>query len=203
MTRIAIIVGSTRPGRRSECVAQWVHQVASTSQHATFEVVDLADHGLPLLDEPAPAAMGTYIHEHTRRWSDVIAAYDGFVFVTPEYNHSVPAVLKNAIDYLFAEWSNKAAGFVSYGLQGGIRAAEHLRLILAELKIADVRTQVALSVRDDFLFGDPRQPDFLTPPTHQEALLQRLLGEVIEWSEALGPLRRSTESAAPRPKASG
>lgn len=190
MTRIAIIVGSTRPGRRSESVAQWVHRVASASYQEEFEIVDLADHALPLLDEPTPAAMGTYTHEHTRHWAEVIASYDGYVFVAPEYNHSVPAALKNAIDYLYAEWSNKAAGLVTYGLQGGTRAAEHLRLILAELKVADVRAQVALSLRDDFRFDDPRQPSSLTPPRHQEVLLRRLLDEVVEWSLALEHLRR-------------
>lgn len=189
MTRIAIIVGSTRPGRRSERVADWVHRVASVHGRATFEVLDLADHPLPLLDEPVPAAMGSYAHEHTRRWSEVIAGYDGYVFVVPEYNHSMPAVLKNAIDYLHAEWGDKAAGFVSYGLQGGTRAVEHLRQILAELKIADVRTQVALSVRDDYIFDSPDAPESLTPRGHQEATLQRLLDEVVEWSEALQSLR--------------
>lgn len=189
MTRIAIIVGSTRPGRRSESVARWVHRVAEADPRAAFEIIDLAEHPLPLLDEPTPAAMGSYTHDHTTRWSEVIAAFDGFVFVVPEYNHSISAVLKNAIDYLFAEWANKAAGFVTYGLQGGTRAAEHLRLILAELKVADVRTQVALSVRGDLRADDPRRPEILTPPQHQEALLQRLIGEVIDWSEALEPLR--------------
>lgn len=189
MTRIAIIVGSTRPGRRSEQVAGWVHRVASTYGRAAFEVVDLAEHHLPLLDEPAPAAMGSYAHDHTRRWADVIAAYDGYVFAVPEYNHSVPAVLKNAIDYLYAEWADKSAGFVSYGLQGGTRAAEHLRQILAELKIADVRTQVALTIRDDYVFNDPDLPESLTPREHQEATLRRMLDEVVEWSEALQPLR--------------
>lgn len=190
MTRLAIIVGSTRPGRRAEPVAQWVHRVASSSQRAEFAIVDLADYALPLLDEPTPAAMGTYVHEHTRRWADAIASYDGYVFVSPEYNHSVPAALKNAIDYLYAEWGNKAAGLVTYGLQGGTRAAEHLRLILAELGVADVRAQVGLSVRDDFLFNDPHQPNSLTPPLHQEVLLQRLIDEVIDWSLALEHLRR-------------
>jgi NAD(P)H-dependent FMN reductase len=195
MTRLAIIVGSTRPGRRAELVAQWVHRVASGSQRAEFAIVDLADHTLPLLDEPTPAAMGTYVHDHTKRWAEVIASYDGYVFVCPEYNHSVPAALKNAIDYLYAEWGNKAAGLVTYGLQGGTRAAEHLRLILAELGVADVRTQVALSVRDDFLFNDRHQPNSLTPPLHQEAILRRLLDEVIDWSLALEKLRHDAGNA--------
>jgi len=196
MTRVAIITGSTRPGRRAESVAQWVHRVASSNYQSEFEVVDLADHALPLLDEPAPAAMGTYVHEHTKRWAKVVASYDAYVFIAPEYNHSIPAVLKNAIDYLYAEWGDKSAGLVTYGLQGGTRAGEHLRLILAELKVADVRTHVALSLRDDFLFNDPHDPISLTPPRHQEAVLRRLLDEVLNWSEALEHLRRNPKGAA-------
>jgi NAD(P)H-dependent FMN reductase len=188
MARIAIIIGSSRPGRRSPHVARWVNGVAASTGLATFDMVDLADYPLPFLDEPAPAAMGSYAHEHTRRWSELISTYDGYVFVTPEYNHSIPAVLKNSIDYLYAEWADKAVGFVTYGLLGGQRAAEHLRLVVAELKMADVRTQVALSLRDDFLTVD--STDTLTPPGHQEMLLRRLLGEVVQWSDALRPLRQ-------------
>ncbi|MER5422578.1 NADPH-dependent FMN reductase [Streptosporangium roseum] len=145
MIRIAVIVGSTRPGRRGEAVARWVAEVAGrhaavTAGEATVEVVDLAEYGLPLLDEPVPAAFGQYRNAHTVRWAATIDSFDGFVFVTPEYNHSVPAALKNAIDFLYAEWNDKAAGFVGYGIQGGIRAVEHLRLTLAEVKIAGVQT---------------------------------------------------------------
>lgn len=120
MTRIWIVVGSTRPGRRGEGVALWVRDIAARRSDATFELVDIADFGLPLLDEPAPAAMGPpYRHEHTRRWAATIASFDGFVFVTPEYNHSTCAALKNAIDFLYVEWTDKAAAFVSYGVSGG------------------------------------------------------------------------------------
>jgi NAD(P)H-dependent FMN reductase len=114
---------------------------------ATFELVDLADYDLPHLDEPAPAAMGpSYTQPHTRTWAQKIASFDGYIFVTPEYNHSITGPLKNAIDYLYVEWHNKAAGFVSYGLTGGTRAVEHLRLIMSELQIAHVRAQVALTL---------------------------------------------------------
>src|SRR6185437_7751665 len=137
MVRIGIIVGSTRPNRRAALVAEWVNAHAQSyaeqaPEPVSFEVVDLEDFDLPLLDEPVPAAVGEYHRPHTQRWAQTIGSFDGFVFVTPEYNHSLPAALKNAIDYLFAEWNDKAAGFVSYGLQGGVRAAEQLRLTLAE-----------------------------------------------------------------------
>jgi len=204
MTRIAIIVGSTRPGRRATAVAQWVKEVANrhrtaASDGVTYELVDVADQGLPLLDEPLPPLFGQYTNPHTQRWSDTVSGFDGFVFVTPEYNHSVPAALKNALDYLFAEWNDKAAGFVSYGVHGGTRAVEHLRVTLAELKVAGVRTQVALSVFTDFKIEDPTEHGLFTPGPHQEEALGELLDEVVAWSRALAPLRAAQEVSVPEP----
>ena len=144
MTRIGIILGSTRPNRNGEQVARWVLEVASHRQDTDFELVDLRDYPLPHLDEPLPPSFGQYQNEHTRQWAAKIASFDGFVIVTPEYNHGTSGVLKNAIDYLYAEWNNKAVGFVSYGAVGGARAVEHLRLVAGELQMADVRQQVVL-----------------------------------------------------------
>ena len=127
MTRIGIILGSTRPGRRGEQIARWALDVAKQREDAEYEIVDLADYPLPHLDEALPPSLGQYEHDHTKAWAAAIASYDGFVIVTPEYNHSTSGVLKNAIDYLFAEWTNKAVGFISYGAAGGTRAVEHLR----------------------------------------------------------------------------
>ncbi len=187
MIRIAIIIGSTRPGRKSDAVARWVHDLAARRDDAKFELLDLADYPLPHLDEPSPAAHGPdhYSHGHTRAWADAIATYDGYIFVTPEYNHSTTGVLKNAIDYLYVEWHNKAAGFVSYGLTGGTRAVEHLRLVMGELQIADVRAQVALTLFDDF------DGDRLTPGTHQKEILATMLDQTIAWSRALATVRSS------------
>ncbi|MFF2847724.1 NADPH-dependent FMN reductase [Streptomyces sp. NPDC058001] len=204
MTRIAVIIGSTRPGRRGVAVARWVDEAAARhpavkSGEVTTELVDLAEFGLPLLDESVPAAFGQYDKEHTRRWAETIAGFDGFVFVTPEYNHSVPAALKNAIDFLYGEWHNKAAGFVSYGVHGGTRAVEHLRLTLGEVKIATVATQVALPVFTEFTFSDlndPTDPGVLTPGEHQEPTLLRMLDEIIAWAGALKPLREAEPSPA-------
>lgn len=185
MTRIAIIVGSTRPGRKSAAVAQWVHAAARTREDAEFEIVDLADHPLPHLDEPVAAAMtSTYAQPHTRRWAETIASFDGFVIVTPEYNHSMPGVLKNALDYLYTEWQDKAAGFVGYGTHGGTRAVEQLRLVMGELHLADVRSQVALSLFTDFPDGR------VAPAAHHEAALKATLDQVVRWADALAPLRR-------------
>jgi NAD(P)H-dependent FMN reductase len=184
MTRIGVILGSTRPGRNGEAVAKWVLEIASHRTDAEYELVDLADYPLPHLDEPYPASMGQYQGAHTKRWAAKIASFDGFVMVTPEYNRSTSGVLKNAIDYLFAEWHNKAVGFVSYGSVGGARAAEHLRLISAELKMADVRQSVALS-----LFTEFENFSVFTPSDMQVDSLGVLLDEVVAWSTALAPLR--------------
>ena len=196
--KVAIIVGSTRPGRKADAVARWVHGIATRRDDATFEIVDLADYALPLLDEPMPPMAGQYSRPHTHEWAATIGAFDAYVFVTPEYNHSVPAALKNAIDFLHAEWSDKAAGFVSYGVHGGTRAVEHLRLTMGELKVADVRSQVVLQVFTDFVFTDPTDPmdpGVVTPGPHQEPTLMEMLTEVIAWSAALKPLRaRSAET---------
>ena len=94
--------------------------------------------------------MNQYSKPHTKAWAAKIATFDAFVFVTPEYNHSTSGALKNAIDFLYREWNDKAAGFVGYGGAGGTRAVEHLRLIMGEIKVADVRAQVALSMHDRF-----------------------------------------------------
>jgi len=157
---------------------------------AQFELIDLIDHPLPHLDEPLPPNMGQYQNPHTQDWAATIGRFDGFVFVTPEYNHSTSGVLKNAIDYLYAEWNNKAMGVVSYGATGGTRAAEHLRLIAGELQMADVRTNVALSLFTDF-------KDFtqLTPAAHQSQALDALFDQVIAWSQALAPLRQVARAA--------
>src|SRR5580700_9665541 len=191
MSRIGIILGSTRPNRNGEQVAKWVYEIASRRGDAEFELVDLRDYPLPHLDEPVPPSMGQYQGDHTKQWADKIASFDGFVFVTPEYNHSTSGVLKNAIDYLYAEWNNKAVGFVSYGSVGGARAVEHLRQVAGELQMADVRQQVALSLLTEFEnFSVLKQSDY------SQASLNTLLDQVIAWSTALAPLRQQTATAA-------
>lgn len=184
MTRIAIIVGSTRPNRVAPQVAEWVHEHAQKHGGAEFELVDLADQNLPLLDEPMPPAMGQYSQDHTKAWAEKIASYDGFIFVTPEYNHSVPAALKNAVDFLYAEWNNKAIGFVSYGSAGGTRSVEAWRLIAAELQMADVRAQVFLPYSSDF-----EGMSKFTPTEGATGALSEVFNQVTAWSEALKTLR--------------
>ena len=128
--------------------------------------------------------MGQYQNEHTKEWAEKIASFDGFIMVTPEYNHSTSGVPKNAIDYLSAEWANKAVGFVSYGGVGGARAVEHLRLVVGELQMADVRRQVALSLMTEF-----ENFNVLKPGEYNVQALGVLFDQVIAWSTALAPLR--------------
>ena len=190
MIKIAIVVGSTRPGRNCEAVARWVHEQAAKRGDAQFELVDIADFNLPLLDEPMPPAMGQYTKDHTKRWAAKVAEFDGYVFVTPEYNHAPPAALKNALDYLAGEWNNKAAGFVSYGSAGGTRAVEHLRLIAAELQMATVRSQVALSLFTDF----ENFSDFRPSASHDPAM-NTMFEQLVSWSTAMRTVREQSQLA--------
>ena len=184
LIKVAIIIGSTRPGRKAEAVARWVHEIARKRSDADFELVDIKDFNLPHLDEPIPPSLGQYSQAHTREWAAKIDSFDAYVFVTPEYNHGTSGALKNAIDFLYREWNNKAAGFVGYGSVGGARAVEHLRLVMGELQIADVRAQVALS-----LFTDFENFSVLKPGPHQEASVTAMLDQLIAWGGALKALR--------------
>jgi len=190
--KIGIIIGSTRPGRRGDQVARWVLEQAQGREGVSYELVDLADFALPHLDEGMPPVMGQYSNDHTKAWSAEIARFDGYIFVTPEYNHSTSGALKNAIDYLYNEWTNKAAGFVSYGFgSSGTRAVEHLRLIVGELQIADVRQQVAISIPNDF-----ENYETIKPLPHLEPGLVIMLDQVEAWSGALRTVREQAELAA-------
>ena len=184
MINVAVIIGSTRPGRVGESVGKWAFEIAKRRKDAQFELVDLVDFNLPLLDEAVPPSMGQYSKEHTKRWAAKIATFDAFVFVTAEYNHGIPGALKNAIDFLFAEWNNKAAGFVGYGSAGGARAVEHLRLVMAEVQVATVRNQVMLSLRDDF-----ENYSVFKPRDFHEKTLGQVFDQVVAWGSALRALR--------------
>ncbi|MFS0634951.1 NAD(P)H-dependent oxidoreductase [Mesobacillus foraminis] len=175
---IGIILGSTREGRVSPQVGAWVKELADKRGDANYTVIDIADYKLPILGEAGGDASGA------AAWSEIIAAQDGFVFIVQEYNHSITAALKNALDYLREEWNNKAAGIVSYGSVGGARAAEHLRGILGELSVADVRVHPALSLFTDFENGNEFKPKAV-----QEDSVNQMLDQVILWSKGLFTIR--------------
>ena len=175
---IGIILGSTRQGRVSPQVGEWVKGIADKRGDANYEIVDIADFNLPFLfttdgSEPGIAA-----------WGEKINSLDGFVFIVQEYNHSITGALKNALDSAQAQWNNKAAGMVSYGSTGGARAAEHLRGILGELAVADVRTHPTLSLFTDFENGS----DFKPAELHLTNV-NGMLDQVVSWSTALKTVR--------------
>lgn len=184
MTRIAIVTGSTRPGRINDQVAQWVLEQTKPRAEADFEVVDIADFRLPLLDEPYPAAQQKYQNNHTKLFSEKIAQFDGYIFIVAEYNHSVTGALKNALDYLNVEFNNKAAGFVSYGSKGGARAVEHLRVIVSELQLAHVRNQVMFSI-----FSDVENFETFNPAGQSASDLGAMLDQLIPWTRAMEYVR--------------
>lgn len=172
---IGIIIGSIRDGRNGAAVGEWVAERASQRTDAQFEVIDLLAFDVPLLTAPVPpaAAEKQYDSENVRRWSQAIDACDGFIFVTPEYNHGVPGALKNAVDSLGSEWFGKTVGFVSYGADGGVRAVEQWRQIVANFQMLDVRAQVALSLFQEF------SGDGFAPLERREAELTALLDQLV------------------------
>ncbi|WEK54125.1 MAG: NAD(P)H-dependent oxidoreductase [Candidatus Cohnella colombiensis] len=174
---IGIILGSTRQGRVSPQVGEWVKSIADKRNDANYEIVDIATYKLPLLGEVDATEQAT-------AWNAKLASLDGFVFIVQEYNHSISGALKNALDYARDAWNNKAAGIVSYGSVGGARAAEHLRGILAELLVADVRVHPALSLFTDFENGTVFKPADLHLTN-----VNGMLDQVLAWSGALKTLR--------------
>jgi NAD(P)H-dependent FMN reductase len=189
--RIGIILGSTRPGRRGEQIASWVLEAARARGGADYELIDLARHRLGNLDEGGNPNLQQYEHPHTRDWSALVDGFDGFVFLVPEYNHSFPGALKNALDYVYREWNDKAAGIVSYcGHAAGVRAAEALRLVLAELQVATVRAQPAVPLIPAFSTGA------FVPPEGLDAAVRGMLEQVIAWSGALRGVREAKARTA-------
>ena len=174
--KIGIILGSTREGRVSPSVGTWIKSIADQKAGATFDIIDIKEYHLPLLGESSDMTQ-------VMAWNQTLATYDGFIFVVAEYNHSMTGALKNALDSARDAWNNKAAGIVSYGSAGGARAAEHLKAVLGELQIADVRTQVLLSLFTDFENGA------FKPQALHEANVNALLDQLISWSKALKEVR--------------
>ncbi|MGM8366633.1 NADPH-dependent FMN reductase [Virgibacillus sp. W0181] len=179
--KIGIIQGSVREGRNGDGVAKWMLDFAEKRNDAQYELVDLANYNLPLLGS---ANTQPDAEEQIKAWSEKMASFDGYIFITPEYNHSIGGALKNALDYLNPELNNKAAGFVGYGSLGGTRAHENLRLILGELQVADVRTAVTFSLMTDF-----ENMSVFKPADYHEDNANTMLNQVLLWSGALKTVR--------------
>jgi NAD(P)H-dependent FMN reductase len=184
MQKILVIAGSTRPNRKSKQVAEWFIAAAAGQKDFTFELVDLSELNLPMFDEPLPPMMGQYHNEHTKKWAALLAQADGFVIVAPEYNHGYPAVLKNAIDFAYAEWNRKPVGFVSYGVANGVRSVEQLKQVFVQLDTAPINTQVAFNI-----FTHWSQDGVFTPDKRNTDEAGRLLAELKWWGEALKTAR--------------
>jgi NAD(P)H-dependent FMN reductase len=185
--RLGIVIGSTRPGRKGAQVGAWVAAQAQTRGTATYDVLDLADFELALLDDPlVPGeAKGVYASPQTRRWSEAVSGCEGFVWVTPEYNHGVPAAMKNALDVLYPEWLEKTVAFVSYGWDGGLRVVEQWRGIVANVRMHAVRNQVPLSLVRDFADGE------FAPGARAPAELARALDDLERLTVVTRPLRQT------------
>lgn len=186
MMKIGIITGSTRDSRVNLNVAQWVKSIADKRTDADYELVDIKDYNLPRFNESIPPVLsgGNYETPEAKPWSEKINEFDGFIFVSPEYNKSLTSGLKDAIDYLYTEWNNKAAGIVSYGSTLGVTVTNELRLILSVPKVAVVASSVNMS-----LFTDFEEMTKFNPAPHHEETLNRMLDDVIAWSKALKTIR--------------
>jgi len=146
--KIAIIISTTRAARFGEKPAKWIHSIASARTDMSVELIDLRDYPMPFFDEVASNMWAPSKNEVAQRWQKKVAEFDGYIFVTAEYNRGVPAVLKNALDYAYPEWIRKPAAYVGYGSVGAARSIEHLRLICVELQMAPTRTGVHIQGGD-------------------------------------------------------
>jgi NAD(P)H-dependent FMN reductase len=192
MPILSVIIGSTRPGRAALPIAQWF--VEAVRRHGGFEVevADLAEIRLPLFDEPKHPRLGQYLNDHTKNWSAIIDRADAVVFVTPEYNYGYTAPVKNAIDYLHAEWKDKPAGFVSYGgVAAGTRAVQQLKQVITALKMVPVVESVNIPFHAQFI-----DPDGVFRPNDVlEAAATATLDELGRLEQVLRPLRDERRAA--------
>lgn len=193
--RVMVLVASSRPGRLGPAVARWFLTASAAAGPAVeFDLTDLAEVALPMLDEPEHPAGGVYRHEHTRRWSARVAAADAFVIVTPEYNSGMPAVLKNALDYLYAEWAWKPVGFISYGnTSAGTRSVQMTKQVVTTLRMVPIGATVALRIADTIADGAVRAD------TVPAGAAGAVLSELLQVASALRPLRAPVATGAPLP----
>jgi NAD(P)H-dependent FMN reductase len=188
--RIGIIIGSTRQGRFGDKPAAWIHSIAAKRDDLRFEVIDLRDHPLPFFDEPMSPAWAPVKDERAQAWAAKLAGLDGFIIVTPEYNHGPSAVLKNALDYAYAEFVRKPVAFVGYGGVGAARAIEQLRLVAAELQMVSVRNAVHVGMVE--FLGIWQQGKTFDDFPHLAQSASGLLDELAWWAKTLKGARATT-----------
>lgn len=185
MLNIAIIPGTSRPQALNPQIVNWVEQQLASNGDVRAEVVDFGSFDLPLLDEVIPAGAKMYANDHTKAWGAKLEEFDAFIFVTPEYNHSISGSLKNALDFVATEFNHKVAGIVNYGADKGVRAAEHLRHILANYKLAVVRDQASFSIFTDVAEGTFAPTEVSTAP------FASMVDDIVAWGEALKSVREA------------
>ena len=185
MLNIAIIPGTSRPQALNPQIVNWVEQQLASNDDVRAEVVDFGSFDLPLLDEVIPAGAKMYANDHTKAWGAKLEEFDAFIFVTPEYNHSISGSLKNALDFVATEFNHKVAGIVNYGADKGVRAAEHLRHILANYKLAVVRDQASFSIFTDVADGTFAPAEVSTAP------FASMVDDIVAWGEALKSVREA------------
>lgn len=195
MAKLQVIVGSTRPGRLAGPVAEWAAERAREHGGFDVELVDLADYGLPVLDEPGLPRFGDYQHAHTRRWSAKVDEADAFVFVTPEYNYGPSVALLNAVDYLHREWAYKPVGFVSYGgIAGGLRSVQVMKQVVTTVRMMPIPEGVAVPLVMQYLTDGA-----FAPPPPITAAVAPMLDELQRWTVALTDLRTGPPISLPAP----
>jgi NAD(P)H-dependent FMN reductase len=189
---LQIIIASTRPGRVGPSVASWIHERAIAHGGFDVELVDLAEVNLPMFDEPKHPRLRQYVHQHTKDWSATIKRADAFIFVVPEYNYGFNAAIKNAIDYLNAEWQHKPVGFVSYGgVAAGTRAVQMLKQVITTLKMVPMFDAVNIPFVQQFLDEDRK----LQPNDIMETAATAMLDELVRWTASLRSLREPAARA--------
>lgn len=184
---VGVILGSNRPNRAGAAVADWFMSQVSDTPEVKYELIDLEKVDLPFLDEAIPPSQLKYSKDHTKAWSEQVAKHDAYIVITPEYNHSFPAVLKNALDFVYVEWAHKPIAFVSYGGSvGGSRAVEQLRQVAVELQMAPIRTQVMITaVWSAFEDGKLKKENLLGDP-------EQLCTDLLWWARALQTARQQS-----------
>lgn len=195
MTVVSVIVGSTREGRFSELPAQWIKTHLEQRPGLTVRLLDLRDFALPLFDSamlPGIPGRPPYEHEAVRRWTDAIGASDAFVVATPEYNFGAPAVLKNALDWVYPEWQRKPIGFVSWGSQGGARAVQQLRETAVELQMAPIRSAVHIPVGAIFAHFQGKAEEIQSILHASDPQAKAMIDDLLWWSAALERARAAT-----------
>lgn len=183
---IQIINGSVREGRVAKPVADWAFGVASDRQDFSVEMIDLKEQDLPMFDLPKSPIMGNYESPIQQKWADKIAQGDAYIFISPEYNHGYSPALKNALDYLYAEWNRKPASVVTYGGVQGARSLEQLRQVMIELQIVPLRDATHI-----LNVWNKVKEDRFTPEEIDTKQLNKMLDELTWWGKVLHQARES------------